>query len=60
MTSKSLTSNGWVFLFIAAIQILKKAESLYWDYSTNSLDDIEKEELINDLFNEVLEEKEPM
>ena len=49
-----------LFCFLAATQILKKAESLYWDYSTDSLDDIEKEELINDLFNEVLEEKEPM
>jgi hypothetical protein len=52
--AKSHSKDG-----IAATRILKKAESLYWDYSTASLDDTEKKELINDLFKDVLEDKEP-
>lgn len=44
---------------IAATHILKKAKSLYRDYSTASIDINEKKELINDLFKDVLEDKEP-
>ncbi|MGD9971601.1 MAG: hypothetical protein AB7S77_00915 [Desulfatirhabdiaceae bacterium] len=45
---------------ITATQILKKAETLYRDYSSSSLSETDKKELINDLFDDVLAEKEPI
>jgi len=42
-----------------ATRVLKKAESMYRNYSVASIDDADKRELINDLFKDVLEGKEP-
>jgi Na+/glutamate symporter len=44
---------------MAATRVLKKAESKYRDYSVAPLDDTDRQELINDLFTEVLEGREP-
>jgi|GEM_PF-6113651 len=45
---------------ITATQILKKAETLYRDYSSSSLAETDKKDLIDDLFDDVLAEKEPI